>query len=139
MIQLIVGNKGKGKTKQLLDKVNEEIKNVSGNIVYVDKSTKHMYELNNRIRLINASDYIISTPDEFKGFISGIIAADHDLEQIYVDSLLEIACQEGEQYFEILEKLDKLTDRYDIKLVATISRSEEEMPEHLKAKIIEAL
>lgn len=139
MIQLIIGNKGKGKTKQLLDKVNEEIKNVSGNIVYVDKSTKHMYDLNNRIRLINASDYIISTPDEFKGFISGIIAADHDLEQIYVDSLLEIACQEGEQYFEILEKLDKLTDRYDIKLVATISRSEEEMPEHLKTKVIEAL
>jgi len=139
MIQLIVGNKGKGKTKQLLDKVNEEIKNVSGNIVYIDKSTKHMYDLNNRIRLINASDYIISTPDEFKGFISGIIAADHDLEQIYVDSLLEIACQEGDQYLDILEKLDKLTDKYDIKLVATISRDVEEIPEQFKDKVVESL
>ena len=53
MVQLIVGNKGKGKTKHLLDKVNTEVKNVSGNIVYLDKSTKHMYELNNKVRLIN--------------------------------------------------------------------------------------
>ena len=52
MVQLIVGNKGKGKTKQLLDKVNSEIKEISGNIVYLDKSTKHMYELNNRVCLI---------------------------------------------------------------------------------------
>ena len=51
MVQLIVGNKGKGKTKQLLDKVNSEIKEISGNIVYLDKSTKHMYELNNKVRL----------------------------------------------------------------------------------------
>ena len=58
MVQLIVGNKGKGKTKHLLDKVNSEVKNISGNIVYLDKSTKHMYELNNKVRLINVSEYI---------------------------------------------------------------------------------
>ena len=58
MVQLIVGNKGKGKTKQLLDKVNNEIEMTKGNIVYLDKSTKHMFELNNRIRLIDVSDYL---------------------------------------------------------------------------------
>ena len=57
MVQLIVGKKGKGKTKYLLDKVNSEVKNVSGNIVYLDKSTKHMFELNNKVRLIDVSDY----------------------------------------------------------------------------------
>ena len=53
MVQLVVGKKGKGKTKYLLDKVNAEVQNASGNIVYLDKSTKHMYELNNKIRLID--------------------------------------------------------------------------------------
>ena len=87
MVQLIVGRKGKGKTKQLLDKVNAEIKTVSGNIVYLDKSTKHMYELNNKVRLINVPDYMISDADEFIGFISGIISQDHDLEQMFFHSL----------------------------------------------------
>ena len=59
MVQLIVGKKGKGKTKQLLDRVNSEVQSVSGNIVYLDKSTKHMYELNNKIRLIKYLYYMI--------------------------------------------------------------------------------
>ena len=82
MVQLIVGKKGKGKTKHLLDKVNSEVQNVSGNIVYLDKSTKHMYELNNKIRLIDVSSYMISNSDEFVGFICGIISQDHDLQQM---------------------------------------------------------
>ena len=72
MVQLIAGKKGKGKTKQLLDKVNTEIKDAQGNVVYLDKSTKHMFELNNKIRLINVSDYLVTNSDEFVGFICGI-------------------------------------------------------------------
>ena len=82
MIQLIVGNKGKGKTKHLLDKVNAEIKDVEGNVVYLDKSRKHMFELNNKIRLIDVPDYLVSNSDEFIGFVCGIISQDHDLQYI---------------------------------------------------------
>lgn len=67
MVQLIVGKKGKGKTKQLLDKVNAEVKTANGNIVYIDKSTKHMFELNNKVRLISATDYPLKNSDEFIG------------------------------------------------------------------------
>ena len=88
MVQLIVGNKGKGKTKHLLDKVNAEIKSVQGNVVYLDKSTKHMFELNNKIRLIDVSDYLVTNSDEFIGFICGIISQDHDLQHMYFDSFL---------------------------------------------------
>ena len=95
MVQLIAGNKGKGKTKYLLDKVNAEVKTASGNITYLDKSTKHMFELNNKVRLINVSDYFITSSDEFLGFICGIISQDHDLQQMYFDSFLKIACLEG--------------------------------------------
>ena len=69
MVQMIVGKKGKGKTKQLLDKVNSAVTNTQGSIVYLDKSGKHMYELNNKVRLIDVSEYMITNSDEFLGFI----------------------------------------------------------------------
>mgnify|MGYP001042219292 CR=1 FL=1 len=84
MIQIIAGKKGKGKTKHLLDKVNAEVKEVHGNIVYLDKSSKHMYELNNKVRLIDTSEFGLSSSDGFIGFICGIISQDHDLEQMYL-------------------------------------------------------
>ena len=95
MIQIIAGAKGKGKTKILLDKVNTSIKEANGTIVYLDKNTKHMYELNNKIRLINVKDYCIESAQEFTGFICGLVSQDHDLEKVYLDSFLNISCLEG--------------------------------------------
>ena len=74
MVELIVGKKGKGKTKVLLDKVNGAVKEANGSIVYLDKSTKHMYELNNKVRLIDVSGFPIKNADEFVGFICGILS-----------------------------------------------------------------
>ena len=105
MVELIVGRKGKGKTKVLLDKVNGAIRNVNGSIVYLDKSTKHMYELNNKVRLIDVSVYPIKNADEFVGFVCGIISQDHDLEQIYLDSFLTTAKLEGADVTGTLEQL----------------------------------
>ena len=91
MIEIIAGEKGKGKTKELLAKVNHSVAAASGNIVYLDKSQKHMYELNNKVRLINVMDYPIDNCDEFLGFLCGIVSQDHDLEEMYLDSFLTIA------------------------------------------------
>ena len=139
MVQLIVGKKGKGKTKHLLDKVNTEVQNVSGNIVYLDKSTKHMYELNNKIRLIDVSSYQITNSDEFIGFISGIISQDHDLEQMYFDSFLKIACLEEEKLSEIIQKLEKLSKTFKIDFVISVSVDEEDISASDKDKIIVSL
>lgn len=139
MVQLIIGKKGKGKTKHLLDKVNTEVQNVSGNIVYLDKSTKHMYELNNKIRLIDVSSYLITNSDEFIGFISGIISQDHDLEQMYFDSFLKIACIEGEDIEPIISKLEKLSEAFNVNFVLSISVDEDEVPASMKDKIIVSL
>ena len=89
MVQLIVGSLGRGKTQYLLDQANEAVASAQGHIVYIDKSTKHMFELNNRIRLIDASRYPLKNADEFIGFICGILSQDHDLEKIYLDSFLK--------------------------------------------------
>ena len=117
MVQLIVGNKGKGKTKQLLDKVNNEIKEISGNIVYLDKSTKHMYELNNKVRLIDVSQFMVENSGEFLGFVCGIISQDHDLQQMYFDSFLKIACLEGQDMTETVDKLEKLSAKFGVDFV----------------------
>lgn len=136
MVQLIVGKKGKGKTKVILDMVNEQIKEASGSIVYLDKSMDHMYELNNKVRLINVSDYGIANADEFVGFIRGIISQDHDLEQIYFDGFLKISCLEGsDRVEEIVNKLEKVSNDFNFKIVASVSLDEADLSDSLKSKI----
>ena len=139
MVQLIVGKKGKGKTKQLLDKVNSEVKDISGSIVYLDKSTKHMYELNNKVRLIDVSRYMIENESEFLGFVCGIISQDHDLEQMYFDSFLKIAALEGKDISAVVEKLDRMSTFFQVDFILSVSMDESELPEAVKDKIIVSL
>lgn len=139
MVQLIVGRKGKGKTKQLLDKVNSEIKEISGSIVYLDKSTQHMYELNNKVRLIDVSQYMIENSSEFLGFVCGIISQDHDLEQMYFDSFLKISALDGQDIVPAVEKLDKISKAFGVDFILSVSVDEEELPESLKDKIAVSL
>ena len=139
MVEIISGEKGKGKTKYLLDKVNNDIKNVDGSVVYIDKNTKHMYELNNKIRLIVVSDFCITNPDEFIGFVSGIISQDHDLQQMYFDSFLSISCLEGQDITATVDKLDKLSEKFGIEFVLSLSLDESELPEAVKSKVVISL
>ena len=91
MIEIIAGLKGHGKTKILIQKVNDDIKLTKGTIVYLDKNNKHMYELSNQIRLIVVPEFNIENTDMFIGFIAGILSQDHDLDKIYLDlSLIHI-------------------------------------------------
>lgn len=139
MVQLIVGRKGKGKTKQLLDKVNSEIKEISGSIVYLDKSTQHMYELNNKVRLIDVSQYMIENSSEFLGFVCGIISQDHDLEQMYFDSFLKISALDGQDIVPAVEKLEKISKEFGVDFILSVSVDEGELPEGLKDKIAVSL
>ena len=140
MVQLIVGNKGKGKTKHLLEKVNLQVKETKGNIVYLDKSQKHMYELNNKVRLINVVDYPITNCDEFLGFICGIVSQDHDLEEMYLDSFLTIASVEtDDEICHAIQKLDIISEKYNVKFVLSVSRNEASLPDCAKAKIVISL
>lgn len=139
MVQLIVGQKGKGKTKQLLDKVNSEIKEIPGSIVYLDKSTKHMYELNNKVRLIDVSQFMIENSSEFLGFVAGVISQDHDLQQMYFDSFLKISCLEGQDILPFIKKLEKMSTSFDVDFILSISLDESELPAELKDKVIVSL
>lgn len=139
MVQLIIGNKGKGKTKYLLEKVNSEVKDILGNICYLDKSTKHMFELNNKVRLINVSDFSIENTDQFIGFISGIISQDHDLEQMYFDSFLKVAHLEGKDITDTIRKIQNISDKFGVNFYLSLSIDEADVPEELKELIAVAL
>ena len=140
MVQIIAGRKGKGKTKHLLDMANNGIKAATGSIVYLDKSSKHMYELNNRIRLINVNEYPVSTSQGFIGFICGIVSQDRDLEKMFLDSFLKIAClgDDGD-ILPVVEKLEKVSESFGVDFVLSVSKDEQELPESLKSKIIVSL
>ena len=140
MIEIICGEKGKGKTKELLGKVNTAIQTANGNVVYLDKSQKHMYELSTKVRLINVMDYPVSNCDEFMGFICGIISQDNDLEEMYLDSFLTIAdVSTEEEITKAIEKLDVISEKYNVKFILSVSKDEADLPECAKAKVIISL
>ena len=140
MIQLIVGAKGKGKTKHLLEKVNNSVKTVDGNIVYLDKNAKHMYELKNKIRLINTSEFPFTSTDEFIGFICGIVSQDHDLQEVYLDSFLDIAfIKDTSKVEEILKKLDHISEQFHVDFIISMSMESKDLSEDLQSKVIVSL
>lgn len=139
MIQIISGEKGKGKTKILIDKVNKEVQNAKGNIVYLDKNNKHMYELSNKIRLINVTDYQIDNHNQFLGFLCGIISCDHDLQSLYLDSFLTIAHVSSNNIDEVFKKLEKISNQFNIDICISISMNYDQIPDYMKENVIVAL
>ena len=136
MIQIISGKKGQGKTKHLLEQVNNAVKDVSGHIVYLDKNTKHMYELNNKIRLISVPSYPVTNCDEFLGFISGILSQDSDIQEAYLDSFLTIAdLSESDEIERAIEKLEHISEQFQVKFVLSVSKSENDLPESIRKYI----
>ena len=139
MVHLIIGLKGEGKTRELLDKVNTEIKNANGNIVYLDINSKHMYELNNKIRLIDVSRFPIKSSDEFVGFISGIISQDHDLQTVYPDAFRKCARLEDADVTETVLRLDKISTMFNVEIVISLTEDITQISDELKDKVLVAL
>lgn len=136
MIQIISGEKGKGKTKYLLEKVNNSVQNAKGNLVFLDKNNKHMYELNNKVRLINVLDLPVKNSDEFLGFLCGLISQDNDLEEVYFDSFLTIAhIQSDEEISKAISRLEELSEKYSLNFTLSISRDEKNLPDSIKEYI----
>ena len=138
MIDIIAGAKGKGKTKILIQQVNDDIKLTKGTIVYLDKNNKHMYELSNQIRLIVVPEFNVTDTDMFLRFIAGIISQDHDLDKIYLDSFLTTACIKDNLDYAV-EKLDALSEKFGVSFVISASVDKENMPESVQKYVSHAL
>ncbi|MEG0019579.1 MAG: hypothetical protein RR846_06770 [Oscillospiraceae bacterium] len=130
MIKLIVGKKGAGKTKQMMDMINENLKTVKGNIVCIEKSTQLAYNISTSVRLVDVDEYKIDSYDTFYGFFAGILAGNYDIEQIYVDGILKINDIEMDGLGALLEKIDIISK--ETLVVFTVSADKDELPVNIK-------
>lgn len=140
MVEIISGGKGKGKTRHLIDKAHEALKVADGNIIYVDKNSKHMYELDNKIRLIDTGEFPLESSDEFLGFLSGMMSQNSDIEEIYLDSFLDIGfIDTADGLVRSVEKLDAISDKFNVKFVLSVAKDKDELPDDLQTRVIVAL
>lgn len=139
MIEIISGEKGKGKTKLLLEKVNQSAKETAGSIVYLDKNGKHMYELDQKIRLVDVSQCFITNCNEFLGFVSGILSSNSDILEVYLDSFLTMASIKEDELEMSLVRLEELSLAFNVKFIISLSMNSENLPKSLEKYSIIAL
>ena len=132
MVKLIAGEKGKGKTKLILDMANTEAKNSDGVVIYLDKSSKHMFELDRNIRLINVREYPVADFDVLMGFICGLVSGNHDIESIYFDSFLVLASLEDQDPTDAIDKMIVLSERLGVDFIISVSLGVNELDPKFK-------
>ncbi|NLD20528.1 MAG: hypothetical protein GX663_09875 [Clostridiales bacterium] len=128
MVRLLVGHKGSGKTGQMVQLANDCIDTSNGSIIFINKNHRLMYELNYKIRVICMEDYEhITNIDEYIGFIYGIISSDHDIEVIFIDSILKHADVSLGDLPKFLDRLKAISKIYSLNFVVSVSAEKEEM------------
>ena len=128
MVKLLIGHKGTDKTKQMIDLANEQIENSKGSIIFINKNSRLMYDLKYRIRVVCMEEYEhVTNSDEYIGFLYGIISSDHDIETIYIDSILKHADFSLGDLPEFLTRLQDISKNYGMDFVVSLSAEKEEM------------
>ena len=132
MLKLIIGVKGTGKTKTLISMVNEAVDASHGDVVCIEKGTKLRFDVKYQARLINANEYFIDDAHSLWGFIAGILASNHDVTELFVDSALKICGNDIPEFEEMIDKVAKLSDSLNTKIVFTVSLPVEEATENIR-------
>lgn len=131
MIKLITGKKGTGKTKIIIDQINETVKSTNGNIVCIEKGDNIRRSISYKVRWCDTEQFSVDNIDSFYGFVAGMLAGNYDIKDIYVDGIFKIVGKDFEAFGTMLEKLDKLTGE-DSTVVFTVSADVEELSENVK-------
>ena len=131
MIKLIIGKKGTGKTKIIIDQINEAVRSTNGNLVCIEKGENIRRSISYKVRWCDVEQFAIEGFDAFYGFVAGMLAGNYDIKNIYVDGILKISGRDFDAFGKMLEKLDKLTGE-DSVVVFTVSADESELSENVK-------
>lgn len=131
MVKLLIGEKGTGKTKRLLENVNTALAESDGHVICVEKDDLLRYQVNYKVRLIAAASYGISGYDAFYGFLSGLCAGDHDVTDILIDATLKIGGRDYEELASFLEKIARLSELTGTKFTFTISTDKENLSDRI--------
>lgn len=134
MIKVLVGTKGTGKTKALLEQVNAASNVAKGNVVFISNSTASaMFDIAKSVRMIDTTDFDIVNYSEFEGFICGIISGNYDITNIFVDGLFKIVKSDDLDGLEnFLDRLEKISAKFNISFVLTLSMDAESAPDYVK-------
>lgn len=128
MVKLLIGHKGSGKTKQMIDLANDKVEESNGSVIFINKNHRLMYDLSHRIRVICMEDFEhITNSDEYIGFIYGIISSDHDIEIMFIDSILKHADVTLGDLPEFIDRIKKISKNYEIEFIVSLSAEKEEM------------
>ena len=128
MVKLLIGKKGSGKTKMMIDLANDSVENRKGNIIFINKSTRIIYDLKHDIRMINMDEYEeLNNTDEYIGFLYGIISSNHDIEVVFIDSILRQTSIEVADLPKFLERIRVISQKYKVEFVVSISADAEEL------------
>ncbi len=121
MVQLIIGKKGSGKTKRILDMVNSDVEQSKGDVIFIDDDKRYMYDVKHEVRFIDVSEYKIDSKDKFYGFINGILASNFDISAIYIDGFMKIINDGAENIEGYFGELKAIFDKHEVKAVLNIS------------------
>lgn len=122
MITIIIGDEGTGKTKDMIDLANEKARSTDGSVVFLSRSNRLMFDLAHEIRYINMEDYTgVNCPDEYIGFLYGVISSDHDIENIYSDSVLKQSHVNEDEIPAFLQRLRKISEEFNIAFTVSAS------------------
>ena len=130
MIKLIVGTKGSGKTKTLVEMINTATKTTAGNVVVIEKGMQLTYNIDHKARLVDLSDYAIKGYPMLYGFVAGVLAGNYDTTELLIDGMIRVGGEDLNELGETLAKINKIAQ--DVEVVVTISAKEEELPESVK-------
>lgn len=131
MIQLIVGDKGSGKTKTIIEMMNTAAEQTDGHIVCIEKGMKSTYNIKSSVRIIDADDYNVKGYDQLYGFIMGTLAGDYDIQEVYLDGVLKIGGGDVDGLAQLLDHVvDVAPD--NIKFVVTVSTDMENLTDAIR-------
>jgi len=132
MIKVIIGQKGTGKTKTMIDMANKALHESKGEIVFISGDNHHMIELKHQIRIINAKEFGVKELNVFYGFLSGIIARNYDTDHIYIDGLLDIISGDLDDIERFIFDVKKLSSKFDIQFIITMNGNPDSIPAFLE-------
>lgn len=131
MIKYILGSKGSGKTKWLIDNANEDMKSGDGNIAFVEVDDDHIFSLDYNVRLINATEYRLNSINSFYGFICGLLAMDYDLHKIYIDGIYKVLPLNIEDLEYLYSRISKIPDAENKEIYINVDYLKSDMPDSL--------
>ncbi len=132
MLKLVIGLKGSGKTKQLIEQANKAVEHSPGHVVCIEKSNKLIFDVNHKVRLVDTEAYSITNAQELFGLVCGILATNYDVKDLFIDSSLKICKDDVAEWTEFLGKLDQICEKYEVQCMTTSSIDQKELPQILE-------